>query len=155
MIAAVPFLSAEVIAVVRWWVIVIQYCFLLVFKNPCTVYCILMKLKYVFRIVLIGILLHLSIFYFDGVVLIDTGYGFFPSFALLVAVFGIVELLIYPILKMFILPLRIITFGLASVVLSVNIVYGIALLIPFFSIASFWQAAVVGFGLGVVRLVTR
>ena len=115
----------------------------------------LMKLKYVLRIILIGLVLYLSVVYLDGVTLVPIRFGVIPSFMLLLGIFSVVEVLIYPIMKMLILPLRLITFGFASAVLSVNLVYVIAWLYPFFTITSFWQALVIGFGLGIVRLLTK
>lgn len=114
-----------------------------------------MKWKYILRIALIGVLLYLSIVYLDGVTLTATKYGIIPSFVLLLAIFAVVEVLLYPIMKMLILPLRIITFGFASAVLSVNLVYIIALMYPFFEISSFWHALLFGVALGIVRLLTK
>ena len=107
------------------------------------------------RIVLVGVVLYASVMYLDGVTLAPTKYGIIVSFAVLLIVFSAIELMIYPVVKMFILPLRIITFGLASVALSVNLVYIVTILVPFFQISSLWYALLLGVGLGVVRLLTK
>lgn len=114
-----------------------------------------MKFKYLLRLVLVAVVLYVSVVYLDGIVLTDTSYGIIPSFILLFAVFAVIEVILYPIMKMLILPLRLITFGLASAVLSVNLVYVVAWLHPFFTVSSFWHALLVGIGLGIVRFLTR
>ena len=114
-----------------------------------------MKLKYGLRILLIWLGLYLSIAYLDGISLEPTQYGIFISFVLLFLLFAVVELLLYPIMKMLILPLRVLTFGFASAVLSVNLVYIVSLLLPFFVVSSLWQAMVLGVGIGFVRLLTK
>lgn len=114
-----------------------------------------MKLKYLLRIVLIGVILYLSAVYLDGITLLPIKYGIIPSFFVLLVIFSSVEILIYPIIKMLILPLRLITFGLASAVLSIGLVYAIAWLYPFFMISSFWQLLVFGAVLSIVRVLTK
>ena len=114
-----------------------------------------MKWKYGLRILLIWLGLYLSIAYFDGISLEPIQYGIFPSFVLLFLVFAAVELLLYPIMKMLILPLRILTLGFATAVLSVNLVYIIAFLLPFFVVSSLWEAAVLGVGIAFIRLLTK
>ncbi len=114
-----------------------------------------MKLKYGLRILLIWLGLYLSIEYFDGISLEPTQYGILVSFVLLFLLFAAVELLLYPMMKMLILPLRILTLGFASMALSVNLVYIIAFLLPFFIVSSLWQAAVLGVGIGFVRILTK
>ena len=114
-----------------------------------------MKLKYGLRILLIWLGLYLSIEYFDGISLEPTQYGVFLSFVLLFLLFTAVELLLYPVMKMLILPLRILTLGFASAALSVNLVYVIAFFLPFFIVSSFWQAAALGLGIGFIRMLTK
>lgn len=107
------------------------------------------------RILLIWLGLYLSVAYLDDISLEPIQYGILPSFVILFIVFAVVELLLYPIMKMLILPLRILTLGFASAVLSVNLVYIIAFFLPFFVVSSLWQAAVLGVGIGFVRLLTK
>ena len=114
-----------------------------------------MKWKYGLRILLIWLGLYLGIVYFDGISLEPIQYGILPSFVLLFLVFAAVELLLYPIMKMLILPLRVLTLGFATAVLSVNLVYIIAFLLPFFVVSSLWEAAALGVGIGFVRLLTK
>ena len=114
-----------------------------------------MKWKYVLRVMLIGAVLYLSIVYLDGITLLPINYGIIPSFLLLFGIFAVIEVLIYPIMKILILPLRLITFGFASAVLSVNLVYVIAWLYPFLEITSFLHALILGLGFGVARLLTK
>ena len=114
-----------------------------------------MKYKYLVRIVLVGAVLFLSIVYLDGVTLSPIVYGIVPAFVLLLAVFAVVEVLLYPVVKMLILPLRLLSFGLASAVLSVVMVYAVAFIFPFFTIASLWQGVVMGAGFGIARLLTK
>lgn len=114
-----------------------------------------MKFKYVLRVLLVWGVLILGITYLDGIALTTTKYGLIPSFVLLFIIFAAVELLLYPAMKILILPLRILTLGLASVALSVNLVYLIAFLVPFFTVSSLWQAVVVGGGMGVARVLTK
>ena len=114
-----------------------------------------MKWKYVLRILLIWVGLYASIEYLDGISLEPTQYGLFPSFVLLFLIFAAVELLLYPMMKMLLLPLRILTLGFATAALSVNLVYIIAFVLPFFVVSSFWQAAVLGVGIGFVRILTK
>ena len=113
-----------------------------------------MKFKYVLRVLLVWGVLILGITYLDGIVLTTTEYGF-VSFILLFIIFAAVELLLYPAMKILILPLRILTLGLASVALSVNLVYLIAFIVPFFTVSSLWQAVVMGGGMGIARVLTK
>ena len=115
----------------------------------------IMKWKYILRIIFIGVVLYLSIVYLDGITLLPINYGIIPSFLLLFGIFAVIEVLIYPIMKILILPLRLITFGFASAVLSVNLVYVIAWLYPFLEITSFLHALILGLGFGVARLLTK
>jgi len=114
-----------------------------------------MKFKYVVRILLIWAVLYLSVIYLDAITLLPTEYGIVPSFLLLFIIFAAVEMLLYPVMHMLILPLRILTFGFASAILSVNLVYGIAFVFPLFVVSSFWQAVVLGTGMGIVRMLTK
>ena len=114
-----------------------------------------MKYKYILRVLLVGAALYLSIIYLDGISLQITEYGFILTFSLLFLIFAAVELLLYPVMKMLILPLRILTLGFASAILSVNLVYIIAFIVPFFTVSSFWQAVVLGAGIGIARILTK
>ena len=114
-----------------------------------------MKFKYVLRVLLVWGVLILGITYLDGIALTTTKYGLIPSYVLVFLIFAAVELLLYPAMKMLILPLRILTLGLASAVLSVNLVYLIAFVVPFFTVSSLWQAIVVGVGIGLARVLTK
>ena len=127
----------------------------LVLYSCCCGILFLMKFKYALRIVCIGVVLYCGIVYLDGVTLLPIEYGILASFLLLFAIFAVIEVLLYPIMKMMLLPLRILTFGLASTVLSFNLVYIVAILYPFFEVSSFWQALLLSIAFGVVRSVTK
>ena len=114
-----------------------------------------MKIKHLLRFLLVGAVLYLGFVYLDGVVLVESPYGTIFSFVSVFAVFAIIEVLIYPIMKILILPLRLVTFGLATAALSVNLVYAIAWLHPFFEVASFWYALLLGVAFGIVRFLTK
>ena len=114
-----------------------------------------MKFKYILRITLIGVLLYLGITYLDGITLTATRYGIILSFAILLIIFAVIELLLYPMIKMLILPLRIVTLGFASAILSVNLIYIVAFMFPFFAVSSLWQAIVLGVGIGLIRVFTK
>ena len=114
-----------------------------------------MKFKYVLRIILIWVALYLSIVYLDAISLAPTKYGIVSSFVILFVIFAAVEILLYPVMKMLLLPLRILTFGFASAVLSVSLIYIIAFMFPLFTISSFWQAVVLGTGIGIARILTK
>ena len=114
-----------------------------------------MLLRKAIHIALLGVVLYLSVLYLDGILLTDASGGFIFSFLLLVAVFAVAELLVYPVVNLVILPLRFLTFGFASFALSVALVYGISLLLPFFSVTSLWQLLLLGSTLGILRSVLR
>ena len=114
-----------------------------------------MLLRKLIHVVFLGVVLYFSVLYLDGVLLTDYFGGFIFSFLTLVFVFVVAELLVYPVVNLVILPLRFLTFGFASLALSVGLVYGISFLLPFFSVTSLWQLLLLGSVLGILRSVLR
>ena len=120
---------------------------------PCTMY--VMVLRKILHVCLIGVALYASIVLLDGVSLTTDSYGFLLSFIFLFIVLFVVELVIYPVVNLVILPLRFVSFGFASLALSIALVYFVEFFIPFFSIASFWQLMLIGVVFGIIRGVLR
>jgi len=73
------------------------------------------------------------------------GVAFTDIFALIVTaiVLGIVNTLIRPVLQIIALPISIITFGIAALLINVSLLWFVAFVVPGFSINSF-QTAVLG-----------
>jgi len=55
-------------------------------------------------------------------------------------VIGIVNTLIRPILQFIALPISILTFGIAAILINVLLFWGCAKIVPGFEIANFWSA---------------
>ena len=108
--------------------------------------------KKLFHILLLGSLLYLAVVYVDSVTLSVEEYGFWVSFVLLVLVVCVVELFIHPLLRLVLLPVRILTFGVISFLLSTSLVYVLTLVYPPFSISSLFGFLLLG---GVFAVVQR
>ena len=65
------------------------------------------------------------------------------------------QLGLHPLLKVVLLPLRLISFGLASVALSVALVYLVSIVVPVFTVTTFRDAVLMGLAFGVARSLTR
>ena len=119
----------------------------------------LMKLVH---IGLIGVVLYFTIVFIDGVSLETQAYPFVPplispfaqSFSLLLALCAIVEMIIHPILRLILLPIRFITFGIASIILSAVLVSAVVFIYPPFNASIFWIFAI-GFAFALFQKVTK
>ena len=69
--------------------------------------------------------------------------------------FAVIEMAVHPLLKVVLLPLRLISFGLASVALSVALVYLVSIVVPVFTVTTFRDAVLMGLAFGVARSLTR
>ena len=111
--------------------------------------------KIALRIILMGVVLYGGVeFLGDHITLLDMQYGFLVSFATALFVFTIIEIAIHPLLNIVILPLRLITFGIASIILSIVLVFFVSLILPLFEVTLI-GASLLGFGFGVIRGVTK
>lgn len=107
------------------------------------------------RIVLIGVALYGGVEYLDGVRLDADVHGFWGSFATALLAFAVVEVALHPLVRLVFPPLRAVTFGHASVALSVALVYLVSFVVPAFSVASFPDALLMGLAFGAARSLTR
>ena len=111
--------------------------------------------KLALRVILIGAVLYGSLEYLDSVSLHVGMRGFWHSFAIVLLVFAVIEIAVHPLLNFIFLPLRLITFGLASVALSVALVYLVSVFVPLFTVAAFLDTVLMGLAFGVARSLTR
>ncbi|MGA3292078.1 MAG: phage holin family protein [Candidatus Microgenomates bacterium] len=65
-------------------------------------------------------------------------------------VIGIVNTLIRPILQLIALPISILTFGIAALLINVLLLWGSSKLVPGFEIANFWTALIASILLSIV-----
>ena len=92
-------------------------------------------LKKLLHIVLIGGVLFFCLTLFDTVFLLEVErYGFLVSFVLLLLSFSLIELFIHPILRLLFLPIRILTLGSVSFLLSTALVFAFTSFYPAFVI---------------------
>lgn len=112
-------------------------------------------IKIVLRVCLMGAALYFSILYLSGISLVTDQHGFIVSFSVLFALFAGIEIILYPVMRLVILPLRLLTFGFASLVLSVLLVYAVSFFHPPFVISSVFHAVLLGVTLGFARAVTK
>ena len=117
-------------------------------------YTIFVMVKFVIRALCIGIVLFVFIELLDGVSLAVPPQDFLLEFGKLLGLFLIVELILYPILRIITLPIRWLTLGLASIVLSIVLVYLVAYLYGPFIIESILYAGLLGFVFGIIRSIT-
>ena len=111
--------------------------------------------KLVLRVLLIGVVLYGGVEYLDSVSLHIGANGFWGAFATVLLVFAVIEMAVHPLLKAVLLPLRLISFGLASVALSVALVYLVSVFVPLFTVTTFLDAVLMGLAFGVARSLTR
>ncbi|MFA6524855.1 MAG: phage holin family protein [Patescibacteria group bacterium] len=76
--------------------------------------------------------------------------GFFVAFVGAL-VLGLINIFIKPVLVIFTLPINILTLGLFTLVINALLVMLMALIVPGFSIASFWWALLFGIVLAIVN----
>ncbi len=84
--------------------------------------------KSVLHILTIAAVLHVA--REVGIIILETELNPYLSFAALLAIFAINELVVHPILRLVLLPIRLITFGIASTLISVALVYAVVQLYP-------------------------
>ena len=77
------------------------------------------------------------------------------AFATVLLVFAVIEIAVHPLLNLIFLPLRLISFGLASAALSVALVYLVSVIVTVFTVTSFLDAVLMGLAFGVVHSLTR
>jgi putative membrane protein len=65
-------------------------------------------------------------------------------------VIGVVNTFIKPILQIIALPISVLTFGLAAILINVLLLWGVSLVVPGFEIASFWTALIASIVLSLV-----
>ena len=111
--------------------------------------------KMALRLILLGAVLYGGVEYLDSVSLRTGARGFWEAFATVLLVFAVIEIAVHPLLKFVLLPLRLISFGLVSVALSVALVYLVSLLVPVFVVTTFLDTVLLGLAFGVVRGLTR
>lgn len=110
--------------------------------------------KLIVRILCIGIALFAFIQLWDGVTLDVSEQDFLFEFIKLLGLFLIIELVIHPILRIITLPIRWLTLGLASIALSVGLIYFVSYIYDPFMLESIINAVVVGFVFGLIRIIT-
>ena len=108
-----------------------------------------------FRIGVVVILIYLSIQYIPGINLIAPEESWNNAFGILAVLFVISELIVYPILKIIILPLSFLTLGLASIILSLCIIYFIEYIYGPFVIENGIAAILLCFVLGIIRTIIK
>ena len=97
---------------------------------------------------LIGVVLYGGLEYLDSVSLHVGMRGFWHSFALVLLVFAVIEIAVHPLLNFIFLPAAaLITFGLASVALSVALVYLVSVFVPLFTVTTFLDTVLMGLAL--------
>ena len=102
-----------------------------------------------------GGVLYTAITRMDSVSLQEGEHGFWISFGILLAIFAVVELVLHPTVRLILIPIRFITFGLASLLLSVGLVYGVVLLYPPFTVSSVWVIFLLGGIFAVLQKILR
>ena len=106
------------------------------------------------RVALTACVLFFGLRYMDGLALAGSGAEYLVSFCTLLAIFVVIDVIIHPVLKVVLTPLRLVTFGLVSVLLSVGIVHAVAFFfVPF--TASWLHGSLLGGMLGILRKVVR
>ena len=111
--------------------------------------------KIALRLILLGVVLYGGVEYLDSASLHIGANDFWGSFATVLLVFAVIEMAVHPLLKAVLLPLRLISFGLASVALSVVLVYLVSVFVPLFTVTTFLDAVLMGLAFGVARSLTR
>ena len=115
-----------------------------------------MMIKSIFHILLIGLVLFFSIKHLSGISLEIIGdHTFATSFGILVGIFSVIEIALHPVIKLLLLPVRIITFGIVSIVVSIGLIYTVAFLLPLFSVTSLWQAFLLAAAFGVIQKILK
>ncbi len=76
--------------------------------------------------------------------------GGIPAYLVTALVFGLVNAILGPVLRLATLPLRILTLGLFSLVLNVVLLLVAAWLVPALSVDGFWSAVIGAFVLSIV-----
>ena len=104
---------------------------------------------------LLGVVLYGGVEYLDSVSLSTGAHGFLGAFATVLLVFAVIEIAVHPLLNLIFLPLRLISFGLASAALSVALVYLVSVIVTVFTVTSFLDAVLMGLAFGVVHRLTR
>lgn len=110
--------------------------------------------KLTIRALLMIASIYLSIKYIDGVTLVAPDNEFLSRFTITVLLFLLGEVIVYPILNAFFFPLRILTLGLASIFLSMLIIYFIANFYEPFIIDSLFEVLVLAVIFAIVRFGT-
>ncbi|MDE0243575.1 MAG: phage holin family protein [Candidatus Kaiserbacteria bacterium] len=111
--------------------------------------------RILFRLLLTGAVLYAGLHYLSGISLTGDGYDYVASFLFLTIIVVIIDIAIHPVLKVLLTPLRLITFGLTSIALSVGIVYTIAHFFDPFIVTSWLHGVLLGGMLGILRKVMR
>ena len=102
-------------------------------------------IKHVIHIIGIAVVLYLGIKVF-GVAFLETKkLGFALSFTILLILFTSIELVIHPIIRLIFAPIRWITLGIASVLISVVMVHLVILVYPSFTVSSGFTTLLLGF----------
>ena len=99
------------------------------------------------QLIHIGLLvavLYFPITYLDGISLVSGPHGFLISFLLLALIFSFIEIVLHPLLRLIFLPVRMLSFGIVSIVLSICLVWLVVFLYPPFDATTFW-IFVIGF----------
>ena len=110
-------------------------------------------LKKLFHVALIGGVLFFCLSLFENVFVLEVErYGFWVSFALLLLSFSLIEVYIHPILRLLFLPIRNLTFGSVSFLLSTVLVFTFTSFYPAFVIEGVMGYLILG---GVFALLQR
>ena len=112
-------------------------------------------LKIFLHIILLAGVLYVAIAYIDNVSLTIGTQGPLVSFLLLLAIVSGIEVVIHPIIRLLLLPIRLVTFGLISIPLSVGAVYLTTVLHPPFIVGSFTSLLLLGIAFAVVQRVVH
>lgn len=76
--------------------------------------------------------------------------GGWTTILLIAVVWSVIVIVVRPILRVFTLPITVITFGLFSLVLNGFLFYAMAWIVPGFVVAGFWSALLGAFALSIL-----